>query len=247
MAYGSWSRGYKTGGWTTRLSNPLATAPTFSPEKAETFEVGVKTTLLDRRLQLNVAAFTTTYKGIQLNFQQGVSPTIQNAGNARIKGFEIEANAAPGGGFTVQGSIGYIDAYYTSVLAPAQVAPNPLQLGVFAGADLPKAPHWKINVSPRFETGLGAGTLVMLADWTHTTSLRNDTEGTILLVRPNTDTVNASVTYKPPGGHYEFTVGGTNLTDKRYIVTGQAQIAGGQIYGTYNRPAEWYARLGVKF
>jgi len=33
----------------------------------------------------------------------------------------------------------------------------------------------------------------------------------------------------------------------RYIGTGQAQIAGGQIYGTYNRPAEWYARLGFKF
>jgi iron complex outermembrane recepter protein len=30
-------------------------------------------------------------------------------------------------------------------------------------------------------------------------------------------------------------------------VTGQAQVAGGQIYGTYSRPAEWYARLGVKF
>jgi len=74
-----------------------------------------------------------------------------------------------------------------------------------------------------------------------------DTEGTLLLLRPVTDIVNASATYKAPGGHWELTVGGTNLTNVRYIVTGQAQIAGGQIYGTYNRPAEWYARLGFKF
>ncbi|HWL47138.1 MAG TPA: TonB-dependent receptor, partial [Sphingomonadaceae bacterium] len=35
MVYGSWSKGYKTGGWTTRLSNPLLYAPGFDEEKAE--------------------------------------------------------------------------------------------------------------------------------------------------------------------------------------------------------------------
>jgi len=247
MVYGSFSQGYKTGGWTTRLSNPLPAAPTFGEEEAETWEVGVKSTLIDNALQLNVAAFSTKYDGIQLNFQQGVSPTIQNAGNARIKGFEIEALAAPIDGFTLTGSVGYLDAYYTDVLAPAQVAANPFQLGVFAGADLPKAPHWKINLAPRFETSLGSGTLVFLADWTHTTGMRNDTEGTLLILRPTTDIVNASVTYRPESENWSLTVGGTNLTDERYLVTGQAQIAGGQIYGTYSRPAEWYVRLGFEF
>lgn len=76
MAYASWSKGYKTGGWTTRLSNPLPTAPDFDEEKATTWEAGVKSTLLDRRLQINAAVFTTAYKGIQLNFQQGTSPTV---------------------------------------------------------------------------------------------------------------------------------------------------------------------------
>jgi iron complex outermembrane receptor protein len=50
----------------------------------------MKSELLDRHLQINGAVFLTDYKGIQLNFQQGVSPTIQNAGDARIKGFEVE-------------------------------------------------------------------------------------------------------------------------------------------------------------
>ena len=80
MIYGSWSKGYKTGGWTTRLSNPLPTAPDFDEEKATTYEIGIKSTLIDRMLQVNAAVFTTKYAGIQLNFQQGVSPTIQNAG-----------------------------------------------------------------------------------------------------------------------------------------------------------------------
>jgi iron complex outermembrane receptor protein len=66
-------------------------------------------------------------------------------------------------------------------------------------------------------------------------------------VRQATDVVNASLQYQEPNERWNLTVGGTNLTDERYLVTGQAQFAGGQAYGTYSRPTEWYARIGVKF
>lgn len=250
MVYGSWSKGYKTGGWTTRLSNPLPYAPDFNEEKATTVELGVKSSLLDRHLQLNASVFSTKYKGIQLNFQQGVSPVIQNAGNATIKGFEVELEAAPGGGFTVTGSVGHLDATYDDVLPGAQVAPSSGVFGasgVVAGATLPKTPRWKFNISPRFKADLGSkGSITILADYTHTTSLKNDTEGYFLLTRGATDILNASVQYKAPE-NWSLTFGGTNLTDERYLVTGQAQFAGGQAYGTYSRPREWYARLGFEF
>jgi len=251
MLYASWSKGYKTGGWTTRLSNPLDFAPGFDEEKATTWELGAKSTLLDRRLQLNGALFQTNYKGIQLNFQQGVSPVIQNAGDARIRGFEIEMVAAPVDGFTINGSVGYLDAYYTRVDAGAQVAPATGVFGAYGvvpGATLPKTPKWKFNVSPRLEVPLGnGGKIIALADYTHSSKLKNDTEGYFLLMRGATDIVNASLTYREPNGRWDLTVGGTNLTDERYLVTGQAQFAGGQAYGTYSRPAEWYARLSVDF
>ncbi len=250
MVYGSWSRGYKTGGWTTRLSNPLPTAPDFDEEKAQTFELGVKSTLLNRKLQLNAAVFQSNYNGIQLNFQQGVSPTIQNAGNARIKGFEIEMVAAPVRGLTINGAIGFLDAKYKSVLAGAQVAASTGlfgNYGVIPGATLPKTPKWKFNISPRYEHELGNGaSIIVLADYTHSSKLKNDTEGYFLLMRPATDIVNASIQYKA-AENWGLTFGGTNLTDERYLVTGQAQFAGGQAYGTYSRPREWYARLNVNF
>lgn len=248
MAYATWSKGYKTGGWTTRLSNPLPTAPGFNPEKATTYELGLKSTLIDRKLQVNAAVFQTEYKGIQLNFQQGISPTIQNAGDARIKGFEVEVNAAPTDALTITTSVGFTDAKYTAVLGPAQVAPNPFQAGVFAGAVLPKSPKWKFNFSPRYQIDLGnGGKIVLLADYTHTTSLWNDTERAFFLKRPATDLLNGSITYKEPGEHWDVTLGMTNITDERYLTNGQAQIAGGQFYGTYSRPREWYAKLGLTF
>jgi outer membrane receptor protein involved in Fe transport len=251
MVYGSWSRGYKTGGWTTRLTNPQGNvAPDFNEETATTTEIGVKSTLLDRKLQLNAAAFNTEYKGIQLNIQIGTSPTIANAGNARIRGFELEAIAAPVRGLTVNASLGYIDAYYTSV-SPAAAAvggPNQFQAGTVVGASLPKTPNWKTNIAPRYETRIGNGaSLIFLADWSHASSVWNDTQRTFILRRGAIDLVNASIAYQEPNDHWTLTVGGTNLTDNRYLTSGGSNIADGTFFGTYSRPREWYARFGFKF
>jgi iron complex outermembrane receptor protein len=248
MAYGSWSRGYKTGGWTTRLTNPLPDAQSFGEEKAETFEVGIKSKLFDRRLQLNAAAFTTLYRDIQLNVQIGASPTLRNAGDARIKGLEFEAVAAPANGLTISASLGYIDAHYIRLGAgvAAVSSPNPLQAGILVGAPLPKIPKWKFNVSPRYEAHLANGaSMVFIADWTHATSIWNDAQRTYALRRNQSDIINASVTFNPRGQKWSLTAGGTNLTDDRYITTGSANLDVGVIYGSYDRPREWYLKLAV--
>jgi iron complex outermembrane receptor protein len=247
MVYASWSKGYKTGGWTTRLSNPLPYAPGFGPEKATTWEAGIKSELLDRHLQINGAVFLTDYKGIQLNFQQGVSPTIQNAGDARIKGFEVEVVAAPVRGLTVTGSLGYTDAKYTSVDGPAQVAPprsrrglcrchaaQDAQVEVQRLAALPGR-----SGQPRQPGVPGRRDLHQHDEERHRRHVPARSSEHHRAQR--LDHLSA------PGGNWELTAGGTNLTNERYLTTGQAQLAGGQIYGTYSRPAEWYARVGVKF
>ena len=248
MLYASYSEGFKSGSWTTRLSNPLQEAPDFDQEKATSYEAGIKSEWLDRRVQLNLAGFYTDYKGIQLNFQEGVSPTIRNAGDAEIWGGEAELQAIIADGFTIAAAASYLNAEYTDVEAQAQVPASDLQAGVFEGADLPKSPSFKLNISPRYEMRLGnGGAVVFNADYTHTGSMRNDTEGTFLLMRSATDEVNASITYQSPDDMWEFAVGGTNIFDERYITTGQAQLGGGVIFGSYNRPAEWFAKLRFNY
>lgn len=252
LIYGSWSKGYKTGGYTTRLSNPQGNfAPDFNEEKATTYEVGVKSTLLDRKLQINAAAFTTAYRDLQLNIQIGTSPTIDNAGSARIKGFEVEVTAAPTTGLTLTGSLGYVDAKFTRLDPAALVNASPIpgiQAGIFVGAPLPKTPKLKTNFSPRYEAKFGnGGALILLADWTHSSKVENDIARTLATRRQSYDLVNASITYEDPSDNWTLTVGGTNLTDDRFFTSGGANLAAGGIFGTYNRPREWYARLGFKF
>ena len=250
MFYGSWSKGYKTGGWTTRYTTPQTTVANYEPEKATTWEVGVKSTLIDRRLQINAAAFTTDYSDIQLNYQVGTSPTIDNVGDARIRGFEVEVVAVPFDGLTINASIGHLDATYTRLDPAVAVTSGAIpgfQAGALVGGPLPKTPSWKFNISPRLELPVGEGKIVLLGDWTHTTEIWNNVERTIALRRPATDLFNASISYTDPSDRYSLTVGGTNLSDERYVQSGNSIPASGVVSGVYSRPREWYVRLGVNF
>jgi len=243
LIYGSFSKGYKTGGWTTRLTTPQpagTAAPTFGPEKATTYEAGIKSQFLDRKVVLNVSGFFTDYQGIQLNFQVGTSPTLQNAGNAHIYGLEAELQVRPLRALTIGAGLGYTHARYTSL--------SPFVTGVTLASSLPKTPEWKFTLSPVYTIDLGGrGSILVSGDFTHTSSLFNDTENSILLARGATDVLASSITYRAPGEKWSLSVGGTNLTNDRYLTTGQSNVAGGVTYGTYNRPREWYATARVKF
>ncbi len=250
MAYATYSQGYKDGGWTTRLTAALPYLPSFGPEKSRTYEVGLKSQWLDNRLQLNVAGFYTNYDGIQLNFQQGLSPTIQNAGNARIIGSELEGRWLIGHGFSLQATAGYMDAKYT-YLEPGvngtDTCVQPLSPCITLGSKLPKTPKWKTSLSPQYVLDLGDAKIRFLVDYTHTASMYNDSFDTSILRRPDTNIVDPSITYISPRDRYEVTVGGTNVTNQRYLTTGNEDSASGLLYGTYNAPSEWYVTLRGKF
>ena len=249
MGYFSWSKGFKSGGWTTRLSVPIAdaTAAQFNPEKAQTYEVGVKSTLLDNRLQANVALFYTDYTAIQLNQQVGASPVLKNLGDANIYGAEFEGQALLGNGFTAHASVGYLDAYYTRLDPSVHPAtPDPAS-DITLASKLPKTPMWKVNINPQYEAEIGDGMdLLLQAAYTHVSTVYNNSLNTPLLKRPTMDLLDASVQVSFANDRYSVQLGGTNLTNKRYITTGQTNFAAGIISGSYSPPAEWYLRLRAK-
>ena len=264
MAYLSWGKGFKAGGWTTRLSvvvpEQYASQTEYAPEYTKTWELGLKSDWFNRHLQADAAVFFTDYDGIQLNVQQGISPVYMNAGNAKIKGAELELKAVVGGGlsFDVNGS--YIDAYYTYVnpnsaipqyaLADGTVVPgvpgvsgyNPL------AAKLPKTPKYKMSLGPQYDYMLAnQGTIRLVADYTLTAGMFNDSLNTPQLYRPASHMVNAAVHYISPSSMYDLAVGGTNLTDDRFITGGSPNYGAGEVGGYVNEPREWYVQLTAKF
>ncbi|MGH8261979.1 MAG: TonB-dependent receptor, partial [Steroidobacteraceae bacterium] len=113
---------------------------------------------------------------------------------------------------------------------------------------LPKTPKYKYTVSPQYEFGLSnSGKIRFGVDYTRTADMFNDAPNLALLHRPSTDNLSAAIHYLSPSEKYELTVGGTNLTDDRYLTVGSVNGAEGETVGTYNAPREWYATIRMKF
>lgn len=91
MAYASVARGYKTGGFN---SNAYGTnAFMYGAETNWSYELGLKSSLFDRKLQLNVAAFYIDWKDLQsqANIASTTLVVVQNNGGARSYGIEADA------------------------------------------------------------------------------------------------------------------------------------------------------------
>ena len=245
MLYASYSKGFKAGGWTTRLSAPIPdiSAAAFGPEFDKTYELGLKSEFLDRHVQTNVALFYSEYTGIQLNFQEGPSPVLHNAGDATLKGAELELQTVYGG-FSFNLAAAYIDAAYDTI-DPAVTVANP----TFTTANkLPKTPEYKFTLSPQYQFNLtNSGKVIVSVDYTYTADMFNDATNLPLLHRPSTDNLAAAIRYRSPSERYELAFGGTNLTDDRYLTVGSVNTGQGETVGTYSRPREWYLTLRMKF
>ena len=146
-AYAKIATGYVAGG--------ILGAIPYDPEKLTSYELGLKTELFDRRLRANLAAYYMDYKDLQTQtFQDGVQ-RFENAGKARIWGWEAEFTAVPTDGLTLEANVGYQKFKYKEYLSAAAGG------GVIDVADEARqtySPKWNLRFSgqynfPEFSTG----------------------------------------------------------------------------------------------
>jgi outer membrane receptor protein involved in Fe transport len=184
MAYVTAAKGYRGGGVNVPL--PVAIcgpglanigltvedAPkTYDSDSVWSYEAGSKFRLFGNRLQVNTSAFRIDWKNVQLNVAiPGCGPTfVQNAGQARSQGFDLEAQARPISGVTLGLSLGYNDAQYTTTATgPIPKNGSPATPVVQKGDKLP-VPPWAISVNARYDFSvLGKHTAYLRADWRYT-------------------------------------------------------------------------------
>jgi iron complex outermembrane receptor protein len=126
--YGRWSTGYKAGGANSRSLTYRA----FNPESVSTFELGGKTEFLDHHARFNIAAYTGTYKDVQIDFSaiipganRGTVETTNASGTGRIKGVESDFALTPFNGLTLSASYAFAEIKLPEAPNPF-VAGNPL-------------------------------------------------------------------------------------------------------------------------
>ncbi|ONF96990.1 TonB-dependent receptor [Sphingomonas jeddahensis] len=144
MAYGSYANGFKSGGFNldrARLAPGVINPDTsFATETVESYEIGAKATLLNRRLLANIAGFYQTYEGFQLNTYTGVSFVVTSIPKVTSKGVDVDFLFNTGiQGLTLNAGATYADTRFGDFPPPL---PNLTRL---SGNQLPYAAKWNVT------------------------------------------------------------------------------------------------------
>lgn len=142
LTYVSWAKGFKPGGANT---NEIVTfvGQTFRPETVETYEAGIKTSLMNNRVTFNVDAYRNRYRdqqiGVQLTSlgaggQQVTSAGIINAARVNIWGIEADLSWRIADKLTLSGNYAYTKSVFDSFIqGPVTGSPA----AAFAGCGVP--------------------------------------------------------------------------------------------------------------
>jgi iron complex outermembrane receptor protein len=271
MTYAQYSTGFKGGGVNPRPFFTQQALP-FAPEKLESFEIGLKSDLFDRKVRFNVAAFLSKYKGIQLALTNCTAITGPgfgapcalpvNAGDATIKGVEFETAFRPVEGFLIDTSLSYLDFKYdrfgtfsstnpttgavtnVSVGGPTNI--NGPQFGDYA----PYTPKWKWSVGAQYEVDLGdVGSVTPRLDASFQGDVYTNSANRSSNRIDGYTVANARLTWRNVEKDLEISGEVTNLFDKYYYLTINDQTPGAQGYAQAQpgRPREWAVSVKKKF
>jgi iron complex outermembrane receptor protein len=152
MAYASYTRGYKGPAYNIFYNLTTPGAGVIAPETVNAYEVGLKNTLLNGDLILNLAAYYAKYNNYQANspdFVAGVRTTrLTNAGSVSTKGFEVDFVATPLRNFTLSGGVAYNKAQVENFRLPPGADASQL---VAKGTPLANAPKWKMALGAQYD------------------------------------------------------------------------------------------------
>ena len=232
--YARWAQGFKSGAF--NLNSPGTVG--VDPENIDSYELGIKTTLADGRVQLNAAAFFYDYKDIQVQSIDSASggSIIQNAATAEVKGFEADMRAQLTDRFQLQAGVSYIDGEYTDFpnatvsvpcsslgipapinctpgdpTSPAALEPKP----DLSGNTMPYAPEFSGNIAAIYTLPVAFGSFEFSALVSHTGDYFFDPVNR--LEQDAYTLVNASASFHSLDDRWSIMLWSNNLTDEEYL------------------------------
>ena len=264
MIYATISQGFLSGAFNDEINinfvPELEPLVTIQPEYVTNYEVGFKGTLADGRVRLAAALFYMDYtdkqERVDIDNGDGVfgpDPTIgvtTNASTVDISGIEFELRTQPWDGGFLSLDVGYLDNEYGQFSSFDPDAPG-------GTVDRSNAtirdfsPKWTITTSidHAFQLGNGAALTPQLSVY-----WQDDYDFTARLVDSPASKCNqeayalvrARANYQPPGGAWQASLFGSNVTDQRYFSFCNNGRAGVYDY-TYGSPDRWGLEFRMNF
>jgi iron complex outermembrane recepter protein len=263
--YLSYSKGFKGGGFdprgntTNAPGNTPTTPPTarqifdfmaFDPEKVDSFELGWKAALFNRRLQLASAIFDAEYKDVQVPGSAACTTVVggvpttgfcgitTNAGKARIRGVEIEANArvaqdmaTAGDRLSFAGTLGYLDGKYKVFIANiAGVGP----VDVSDNRKIQNTPKWTLSGSIDYDTPAFGGRLNLNSTLSYRSASQQFELPVPYIDQGGFALWDANMVWRSTGNHWELGLHAKNIANKKYIVGGYNFLSVNPVTGAVN-------------
>jgi len=228
MTYASWAKGFRGGGFNPRPATP-ATVVTFGPEDLESYEIGFKSDLFDRRLRLNVTGFFMIYEDLQLTtvvIEANQAPSFlpANAGEANLSGIEIDMQANPIDGLLIDGSFGWLDFEYKDLgnADPAVVEAagfNPVGQPCLSCTQI-RSPEFTASLGAAYQVNMDSGAaLTFRGDLSYQSETHFNVNNAPTGVESGYSVFDARITWDSPNEDWSISLLGTNLTDELYKVS----------------------------
>lgn len=204
MGYLNYTQGFKSGGWSAR-TNAAEEFVVFDPEYVDSFEVGLRTLVLDGRARLNYTAFFYDYQDFFATATGQDGNFIVSTNDAEFYGVEFEG--------TIRATQD-IDVFVAAGWQKGKYKEESETLG-----DKPqRLPEWTIKTGVTYTRQITSdGDLRFTLDYNfiddHFTNLQNSPEGSSGKV----ELWNATLAYEFNDGRYEVFASCKNCLDKRYL------------------------------
>ncbi len=161
LYYLSYSQGYRSGGFNGRWGNEFSAVRPYKPETVTNIELGLKSTLMDNRLRVNVAVFDMEYDDKQLDVDIpdtlaaiGRATVTDNVAEASFKGIELELYAIITQNFSIDLNVGYLDASYDEFFADFNGSGTPADYTYLEPLRAPDL-TWTLGLTYEWEAGPG--------------------------------------------------------------------------------------------
>ncbi len=236
LGYFVYAKGFKSGGFDMR-GNELAYPATrngYDSETADSFELGLKSTLLDDTLQLNFTVFYDPYKNAQIGIQGfesvGGAPTnvtaVLNAGKQINQGAELESIWRVSEPLSFVLNVGYLDSYYQHVAGCIPGSQFPPGVPCDPSADVASAnrpinaPLWTLSLNGNYTWAMGPGTLLAHGGWEYRTFTKVANTTSSVTDQPGYGLLNAGFAWNSNDNAWRFALEGKNLLNRWYRVAG---------------------------
>ncbi|MFC3053168.1 TonB-dependent receptor [Kordiimonas pumila] len=216
LAFISMNRGFTSGGFNTGAFNdPLGAAEIYNPEVILSYEAGLKTTLLNKRVRFNTTAFLYDYSDLQVfTFNAAGQQFIENASDAEVKGLEFELQALVTQNLEIGVSAGFLDSEYKNFTRA-----NGATVEDLSGNKLIGAPSTQLNLVATYTLPTEIGDFALRGDFSYTSNRYYDErELDEISSEGATTNLNASLKWTSKGENIEASLWARNLTNEVNII-----------------------------